>query len=136
MSSGKRKSKVKLIGLLIVLTGALGLVAAGVTLRMVSAELKSEPLTVSAVTPAGPDNLGATPAANPIKAYAPSGMSQGASKRTMVLSDSRDSLTNGSFLRAVFTIAAIALGVAAPVMGIGVLFALVDLGPLKGSRKR
>ena len=57
-------------------------------------------------------------------------MSQGASKRTMVLSDSRDSLTNGSFLRALFTIAAIALGVAAPVMGIGVLFALVDLGPL------
>jgi len=130
MSSGKRRSKVKLVGLFIVLTGALGLVAAGVTLRLVSAELKSERLTVSAVTAAGPDNLAGTPAANPIKAYAPAAMSQGASKRTMVLSDSRDSLTNGSFLRALFTIAAIALGVAAPVMGIGVLFALVDLGPL------
>src|SRR5664280_2764271 len=135
MSTGKRRSKVKLIGLLIVLTGALGLVAAGVTLRMVFAELKSERLTVSAVTPAGPGNLGGTPAVNPIKAYAPAGMSQGASNRAMVLSDSSDSLTNGSFLRALFTIAATALGVAAPVMGIGVLFALVDLGPLKGSRK-
>jgi hypothetical protein len=136
MSTGKRKSKVKLIGLLVVITGALGLVAAGVTLRMVSAELKSEHLTVSAVTPAGPDNLGGTPIANPVKAYAPAGMNQGASSRAMVLSESRDSPTNGSFLRALFTIAAIALGVAASVMGIGVLFALVDLGPLKGSRTR
>ena len=64
MSSGKRRSKVKLVGLFIVLTGALGLVAAGVTLRLVSAELKSERLTVSAVTAAGPDNLAGTPAAN------------------------------------------------------------------------
>ena len=136
MSGGKRRSKVKLVGLLIVITGALGLVAAGVTLPMVSAELKSERLTVSAVTPAAPDSLGGTPAANPVKANVPAGMSPGASKRTMVLSDSRDSLTNGSLLGALFTIAAIALGVAALVMGIGVLFALVDLGPLKGSRKR
>jgi hypothetical protein len=54
----------------------------------------------------------------------------------MGLSDSRNSLTNGSFLRALFTIAAIALAVAAPVMGIGLLVAVVDLGPLKGPRRR
>jgi hypothetical protein len=41
MSTGKRKSKVKLIALLIVITGALGVVAAGVTLGMVSSELKA-----------------------------------------------------------------------------------------------
>jgi hypothetical protein len=54
----------------------------------------------------------------------------------MGLSDSRNSLTNGSFQRALFTIAAIALAVAAPVMGIGLLVAVVDLGPLKGPRRR
>jgi hypothetical protein len=95
----------KPIGLLIVITGALGLVAAGVTLRMVSAEPKSERLTVSAVTPAGPGNLGGTPVANQVKAYVPEGMNQGAGDRVMVLSDSRASLTNGSLLRALFTIA-------------------------------
>jgi hypothetical protein len=136
MSTGKRKSKVKLIGLLIIITGALGVVGAGVTLGMVSSELKAERLAVSAMTPAGTANLAGTSAADPLKVYAPAGISRGSSNEAMALSDSRNSLTNGSFLRALFTIAAIALGVAAPVMGIGLLFALVDLGPLKVSRKR
>ena len=136
MSTGKRISKVKLIGLLIIITGALGVVGAGVTLGMVSSELKAERLTVSATTPAGTANHAGPSAADPLKVYAPAGISRGSSNETMALSDSRNSLTNGSFLRALFTIAAIALGVAAPVMGIGLLFALVDLGPLKVSRKR
>jgi len=116
-----RQEDSKPIGLLIVITGALGLVAAGVTLRMVSAEPKSERLTVSAVTPAGPGNLGGTPVANQVKAYAPEGMNQGAGDRVMVLSGSRASLTNGSLLRALVHHRAIALGVAASAIGIGVL---------------
>ena len=136
MSTGKRRSKVKLIGLLIIITGALGVVACGVTLGMVSAQLKAERLTVSAMTPAGPSSLGSRSAATHLKAYATAGINQADSNGAMALSDSRDSLTNGSFLRALFTIAAIALGVAAPVMGIGVLIALIDWGPLKGSDKR
>jgi hypothetical protein len=136
MSTGKRRSKVKLIGLLIIITGALGVVAGGVTLGMVSAELKAERLTIGAMTPAGPDNLGGESAAGSPKAYAPAALSLADGNRVMTLSDSRDSLTNGPFLRALFTIAAIALGVAAPVMGIGVLFALVDLGPAAPGTRR
>jgi hypothetical protein len=133
MSAGKRRSKVRLIGLLIIVAGALGVVAAGVTLGMVSAELKAEHLTVTAMTREGP---GRAPLVDPFKAYAPAGMDRGTSKDVMAFSGARDSTANGSFLRALFTIAAVALGVAAPVMGIGVLFALVDHGASKGSRKR
>ena len=133
MSTSKRKSKVKLIALLIIITGALGVVGAGVTLGMASSELKAEHLTVSAMTPAGTADVAGTSAAGPLKVDAPAAKSQGASNEAMGLSDSRNSLTNGSFLRALFTIA---LAVAAPVMGIGLLVAVVDLGPLKGPRRR
>jgi hypothetical protein len=77
MSAGKRRSKVRLIGLLIIIAGALGVVAAGVTLGMVSAELKAEHLTVTAMTREGP---GRAPLVDPFKAYAPAGMDRGASK--------------------------------------------------------
>jgi hypothetical protein len=88
------------------------------------------------MTPESPGSLSGKMLADPLSASPAAGMSQGRSKGAITLADSRDSLTNGSFLRALFTIAAIALAIAVPVMGIGVLFALVDLGPLKGSRKR
>jgi hypothetical protein len=140
MSTGKRKSKVRLIALLIMITGALGVVAAGVTLGMVSSELKAEHLTVTAMPHERPGGLGGNqagkPVVNPLSASVAAGMSQGNSKGVLSLVDPPDSMTNGSFLRALFTIAAIALAIAVPVMGIGVLFALVDLGPMKGSRKR
>ena len=133
MATGKRRSKVKLIGLLTIIAGALGVVAAGVTLGMVSAELQAERLAVTAMTRESPAGA---PLAEALKAYTPAGMDPGNSTDVRSLSGARDSTANGSFLRALFTIAAIALGVAAPVMGIGVLFALVDHGPLRGSRKR
>jgi hypothetical protein len=103
---------------------------------MASSQLKAQHMTVTAVTPKGPEDPGGKPVTDPFNAYAPAGMNQGNSGSVMTLSDTRDSMTNGSFRRALFVIAAIALGIAAPVMGIGVLFALVDFGPLKRSQKR
>jgi hypothetical protein len=41
-------------------------------------------------------------------------------------------MMNGSFLRALFSIAAVGLGVALLVMGVGVMVAVVGIGPLKG----
>ena len=136
MSTGEKKSEAKLIGVLIIIAGALVVVAAGVTLGMASSQLKAGQMTVSAVTPAATANASGKPVADPNHAEPPAGMNQGNSKDVMALPDSRDSMTNGSFLRALFVIAAAALAIAAPVMGIGVLFALVDFGPLKGSRRR
>jgi hypothetical protein len=74
-STSKRKSKVKLVGLLIIITGALGVVGAGVTLGMASSELKAEHLTVSAMTPAGTADVAGTSAAGPLKVDAPAAKS-------------------------------------------------------------
>ena len=82
MSAGKRRSKVRLIGLLIIIAGALGVVAAGVTLGMVSAELKAEHLTVTAMTREGP---GRAPLVDPFKAYAPAGMDRGLARMSSVI---------------------------------------------------
>ena len=46
MSTGKKKSEAKLIGVLIIIAGALVVVAAGVTLGMASSQLKAEQMTV------------------------------------------------------------------------------------------
>jgi hypothetical protein len=135
MSTRKRKSKVKLIGVFIIIVGALVVVAAGVTLGMASTELKAEHLTVMGVAPVGPARSFARPDADVFNAYAPAGMNLATSTEMMALPAQPDSMMNGSFLRALFFIAAIALGVAAPVMGVGVMFAIVGIGPLKGSPK-
>jgi ABC-type sugar transport system permease subunit len=130
MSTGKRTSDVKLIGVFIIIAGALVVVAAGVTLGMASSQLKAGHMSVTTVTSLN------KPASDPLNAYVPGGISQQNSKGVTTISDTRDSMTNGSFLRALFVTAAVAFGIAAPVMGIGVLFALVDFGPLRGSRRR
>jgi hypothetical protein len=135
MLTGKRRSKVKLIGAFIIIAGALVVVAAGVTLGMVSSELKAEHITVTGVAPEGLARPAAKPDADVFDSYAPAGLSQASSATVMPLPETPDAMTNGSFLRALFFIAAVALGVAAPVMGVGVMFAVVGIGPLKGSRK-
>jgi drug/metabolite transporter (DMT)-like permease len=121
MLTGKRRSKVKLIGAFIIIAGALVVVAAGVTLGMVSSELKAEHITVTGVAPEGLARPAAKPDADVFDSYAPAGLSQASSATVMPLP--------------LFFIAAVALGVAAPVMGVGVMFAVVGIGPLKGSRK-
>jgi hypothetical protein len=142
MSTRKRKSKVKLIGAFVIIAGALVVVAAGVTLGMVSSELKAEHITVTALTPA---SAPAVADADLFNAYVPAGLnqlnqpnhlSQANGTEVMTSPDTPDSAMNGSFLRALFFIAAVALGVAAPVMGVGVMFSVIGIGPMKGSRKR
>lgn len=108
----------------------------GVTLGMVYSQLKAERITVAGVTPKGPASPSAQPEADLFNAYAPAGMSQPNSKEVIALPDTPDSMMNGSFLRALFSIAAVGLGVALLVMGVGVMVAVVGIGPLKGSRER
>ena len=132
MTTRKRKSKVKLVGVFIIIAGALVVVAAGVTLGMVASELKAEHITVSVAAPAGAAARGHVDLFN---AYAPVGLHQVISQDVMTFPNTTDPVMNGSFLRALFVIAAVALSVAVPVMGIGVLFAVIGVSPLKGSRK-
>jgi hypothetical protein len=87
------------------------------------------------VAPAGPARSSTTPDAALFNAYTPAGMNLTNTTDRMALPVQPDSMMNGSFLRALFFIAAIALGVAALVMGAGVMFAVVGIGPLKGSPK-
>ena len=135
MSTRKRRSKVKLVGVLIIIAGALAVVAAGVTVGMASSELRAEHISATAASAQGSADPGGKSVADRFNVYSAAGMNAAKSQDTMTLSDSRDSMKNGSFLRALLVIAAVSLGVAAPVMGIGVLVALVDFGPLKRSRK-
>ena len=136
MSTSKRRSKVRLIGVLVTIAGALVVVAAGVTVGMVSGQLRTERVTVTAVTPRGP--VLSAPSGRAADLFNTDGltvMNQGGSGSVMALSDTGDSMKNGSFLHALLSIAAVALCVALPVMGIGVLFAVVGFGPLTGSPK-
>jgi hypothetical protein len=135
MSTRKRKSKVRLIGAFIIIVGALVVVAAGVTLGMVSSQLKAEHIAGTGVASENQVRTTGKADADLFNAHAPVGMNRGNSADVMALPNTPDSM-NGSFLRALFFIAAVALGVAAPVMGIGVMFSLIGIGPLKGSRKR
>ena len=85
MSTRKRKSKVRLIGAFIIIAGALVVVAAGVTLGMVSSELKAEHLTVTGVTAVSPANLSARPDADLFNAYAPAEVNLANSTAVMAL---------------------------------------------------
>ena len=134
MSTRKRKSKVKLVGAFVIIAGALVVVAAGVTLGMVASELRAEHLTVSTAGPAGPAGPAARADADLFNAYPPVRLRRVVSQDVMTFPSTSDPEMNGSFLRALFLIAAIALGVAVPVMGVGVLFAVIGVG--HGSRKR
>ncbi|MEP7191442.1 MAG: hypothetical protein ABI903_01105 [Actinomycetota bacterium] len=136
MSTRKRESKVRLIGAFVIIVCALVVVAAGVTLGMVSSELKAEHIADTGTTPQGGSLSIGKADANLFNVYGPVGMSRTHSADVMALPSSPSSMTNGPFLRALFSIAAVALGVAAPVMGIGVLFAVIGIGPMKGTRKR
>jgi len=131
MSTRKRKSKVKLVGAFVIIAGALVVVAAGVTLGMVASELRAEHMTVSTARPAAP---AARADADLFNAYPPVRLRRVVSQDVMTFPSTSDPEMNGSFLRALFLIAAIALCVAVPVMGVGVLFAVLGFG--HGARKR
>jgi ABC-type glycerol-3-phosphate transport system permease component len=161
MSTTSTNPKIKIIGVLIVIAGALMVVAGGVTWGLVTSQLKAESIVVAAVTPENPGSLAGKPVAGPFTAYAQAGAINhhaldGAGGRTyaqlgddakvlkaklakdglskdevaknpdvLALAATRTSAMNGSFLRASLFTSVVAYGVAALVIGLGVLFALV-----------
>ena len=169
MSTTRTDSRVKLIGVLIIVAGALMVVAGGVTWGLVSTQLKAEKITVAAVTPQAPGSLAGKPVAGPFTAYAQAAAinhhaldgaggrtyaqlgddakalkaklaASGVSKEDIAkdagvkaLADTRDSTMNGSFLRASLFTSVVAFGVAALVIGLGVLFALIGVALLRNS---
>ena len=64
------KSKVKIIGLIIIVAGLVMVVAGGATWNLVTTQLKAADITVSAVTPEDPGSLAGKPVAGPFTAYA------------------------------------------------------------------
>ena len=163
MSSTTSNPKVKFIGLLIVISGILMVVAGGVTWGLVTSQLKDAKIVVAAVTPENPGRLAGKPVAGPFTAYAQAAAIEyhaldGAGGRTYAqlgddakalkaklaasglskediaknpdvtaLADTRTSAMNGSFLRASLFTSVVSFGVAALVIGLGVLFVLLGL---------
>jgi len=161
MSTVITNSKVKLIGLVIIIAGVLMVVAGGATWTLVTTQLKAENIVVAAVTPEDPGSLAGKPVAGPFTAYAQANAINhhalaGANNRTyaqigadakalkaklaaagatpeeiavdkgvVALADARTNTMNGSFLRASLFTSVVSFGVAALVMGMGVLFALL-----------
>ena len=161
MSTIITNSKVKFIGLLIIVAGVLMVIAGGATWTIVSSQLKAESIVVAAVTDEEPGALAGKPVAGPFTAYAQANAInhhalEGANGRTYAqlgadgkalkaklaaagatpeeiavdkgvkdLADQRTSTMNGSFLRASLFTSVVSFGVAALVMGLGVLFALL-----------
>ena len=64
------KNPVKLIGLVIIIAGAIMFVAGGTTWGLVTTQLKAENITVAAVTPENPGRLAGKQVAGPFTAYA------------------------------------------------------------------
>jgi hypothetical protein len=161
------KNPVKLIGLFIIVAGALMFVAGATTWGLVTTQLKAENITVAAVTAENPGRLAAKPVAGPFTAYAQAnainhhaldgakgrtyaeigddakvikaklaagGMSEADIKTNAdVVANAalRTSTMNGSFLRASLFTSVISFGVAALVMGLGLLFALLGFALVK-----
>ncbi len=161
------KHPVKLIGLFIILAGALMVVAGGTTWGLVTTQLKAENITVATVTAENPGRLAGKPVAGPFTAYAQAnainhhaldgakgltyaeigkegtalkaklkagGMSEADIKtnpEVVANAATRTSTMNGSFLRASLFTSVISFGVAALVMGLGLLFALLGFALVK-----
>lgn len=143
----QRSNGVRVIGLLAIIAGAIMIVAGGVTWGAVSSQLASENITV-------PDDAAfaaGTKVDNPISAFAQADIinkhalagsggltyaelgtkarelqEAGASEEEVAeVQAQRTSVMNGSFLRASLFTSVVAYGVAALVVGLGVLFVLV-----------
>jgi hypothetical protein len=161
------KNPVKLIGLFIILAGAIMFVAGGTTWGLVTTQLKAENITVAAVTPENPGRLAGNQVAGPFTAYAQAnainhhalaaakdrtyaqigddanvikakltaaGVSAADIKTNPEMvanAATRTSTMNGSFLRASLFTSVISFGVAALVMGLGLLFALLGFALVK-----
>jgi len=121
---------VRIAGLISMIAGAFLLVAGGVTWGLVSSHLAAENITVSADAAA----FGGAKVDTPWEAFAEADIINthalaATDGKTYAELDKEDPLRatamNGSFLRASLFTSVVAFGVAALVMGVGVLFGLI-----------
>lgn len=149
MSSSKSLGLVKLTGIIALVAGIVMIIAGGVTWGMVSSQLRAENITVSETD--APFAGGAT-VAGPISAYAQAAVinkhalaategktyselgalvtearDAGDEELADTLQAQRNTIMNGSFLRASLFTSVVAFGVAALVIGLGALFILVGV---------
>jgi len=157
----------RLIGLFIIVVGALMFVAGGVTWNLVTTQLTAENITVAPVTAENPGRLANKPVAGPFTAYAQAdaishhslALAKGrtyaqlgddekalkaklsaagtsvadiaTNKDVIALAETRATSMNASFLRVSLLTSVISFGVAALVMGLGLLFALLGFALMK-----
>src|SRR3954452_5507105 len=135
-----RSPAVRVIGIVTVVAGAIMLVAGAITWSQVSSHLAAENITVSEDAA----HFGGQPVTNPWTAYYQADIIahhtlKATGGKTYAELDKEDPLRQvamtGSFLRASLFTSVVAFGVAALVMGLGVIFGLVGsaitmLGPL------
>ena len=123
----------RIVAVICIVAGAVLIVAGGVTYYMVHDELASEHITVSDDA----DYLAGDEVDGPFSAYSEAETIQkhaleiGEGKTYAQLPQDdpkRDTVMTASFLRASLFTSVVAFGVAALVMGLGVLFVLVGLG--------
>ncbi|GIG29685.1 aromatic ring-opening dioxygenase LigA [Cellulomonas marina] len=139
--TGVRNAAVaRVVALVAIVAGALLVIAGGVTWGMVSAKLADENITVAEDAFA----FGGQQVTNPWTAYAQADIIahhalDSTGGKTYAELDREDPLRevamNGSFLRASLFTSVVAFGIAALVMGLGVLFALLGWAVLVLDRR-
>lgn len=121
---------VRTIGLIAIIAGIVMILAGGGTWAMVSSQLANENITVSADA----SMMAGKQVAGPLTAYAQADIInhhalEASGGKTYAELDKEDpvraTVMNGSFLRASLFTSVVAFGVAALVMGVGVLFGLL-----------
>ena len=122
--------QVRLLGLVSIIIGAVMIIAGAVTWGMVSTKLAAENITVSADAPM----FGGAKVTGPLEAFVQADVInthalKATGGKTYAELDKEDPLRatamNGSFLRASLFTSVVSFGIAALVMGLGVLFILV-----------
>ncbi|MGO1315993.1 MAG: aromatic ring-opening dioxygenase LigA [Cellulomonadaceae bacterium] len=154
MSAVTKSTKpVAVIGLISIIAGFVLIIAGGVVWGVVTSQLKAEEITVSAVTEENPGSLAGKTVAGPFTAFAQAnainehGLTASGGKtyaelgaeisalkangaadddeEVVALQAQRNTVMNGSFLRASLFTSVVSYGICALVIGLGVMFLLI-----------
>lgn len=155
MTSSRGTGLARIAGLIAVIAGIVFIIAGGVTWGMVTSQLKAENITV----PEDAAFLGGAEVQGPLSAYAQADIINthalaGTEGRTYAelggamrevepgspeheeLQAQRDSVMNASFLRASLFTSVVSFGVAALVIGLGIMLALIGFALLSLAGRR
>ena len=139
-NSGGSKA-VSIIGILVIVAGAILAIAGGVTWSTVQSELKAQKITVSQDAA----NFAGQAVNGPFTAYAEAevinehAMKASGGKTYAELSKDdpkRETVTTASFLRASLFTSVVAFGVAAMAMGLGLIFVLIGVALMRVAKVR